>query len=60
MAKKEKFVVKKLLHFEPWMAEKVADIRFEKRMNTEAEAWRYVIERGLAAIEGEATKNEGV
>lgn len=48
MAKKEKYVVKKLLHFEPWMVDAVADIRFEERLNTEAEAFRLLITEALS------------
>lgn len=58
LAKKEKYVIKKLLQFEPWMSEAIQDIRFEKRMNTEAEAWRHVIEAGLDKLGKGKSKNE--
>lgn len=50
MARTERYVVKKLLHFEPWMADAVADVRFEQRLNTEADAFRYLIREGLKSL----------
>ena len=42
--------VKKLVAMTPDLAKRIAAFRFEQRINTEAEAIRTLIERGLASV----------
>ena len=58
MAKDEKYVVKKHLHFEEWMASEVQDVRFEKRLATESEGWRFVVKEGLKALGRKVPEDE--
>jgi hypothetical protein len=48
MAAEPMLTVKKLVAMTPDLAERIAAFRFEQRINTEAEAIRTLIERGLA------------
>lgn len=47
----ESLSVKKLVAMTPALAERIAAFRFERRIKTEAEAIRTLIERGLRSAE---------
>lgn len=57
MPRTEKYVVKKLLHFEKWMADAVMDVRFEERLNAESDAFRLLIKEALEARGVEVPKD---
>jgi hypothetical protein len=58
MPKPPEFTVRKLLHLAPEMVERIAEYRFSRRLGTEAEAIRALLEAGLRAEEARETRRK--
>lgn len=50
MARKKLNMTDKLLSFDDWTLQTVKDVQFEERCDNERDAWRFVVEKGLAAL----------
>jgi len=53
---KRKFNIRKMVTLSPEFWEKINDFRFRKRVSTETEAIRILIEAGLSALEEKNTR----